>query len=369
MSQTSRLLSLCALGALALAPEASAYTWSTSTSPGAGWVWAGGSVGGAPPSSYSYNSKGGANTVVRIGVGSYRVELAGLADRGGNVQVVAYGSGSERCKVSNWYSSATTLNVNVLCFTAAGAPVDTLFVAFYARETAAVPTAVYGAYLWAHDAASTDSTPEPEYQWNSTGTLGRVHRDSAGAYTVTLPGQYVTGGSVQVTSYGVGTQHCKVASWYVDGSDTRIAVRCFTPAGAPSDSMFSLLYHRGSPKLDMVGGYAWANDPVSAQYVPSETYQQNYNPNYPYGGRVYNTAGRYGTGSAFVEYPKLRGFTSTALVTAYGYGAESCKVGAWAPSADGGGTRVSVRCFDAAGNPKDTLFNSAYLNNDSFIPG
>jgi hypothetical protein len=60
----------------------------------------------------------------RLGVGQYAVHDEFVNFNDGNVQVTAYGSGSEQCHVYFWNDSA---GVNVLCFNSAGALADTLF--------------------------------------------------------------------------------------------------------------------------------------------------------------------------------------------------------------------------------------------------
>ncbi len=94
------------------------------------WVWANQptSASYSPSPSYSRNSAGGANTIVRNGTGSYTVQLASLGVSRGDVQVTAYGSDSSECKVVNWGPSGTTENINVQCRTTTGSAFDTFFV-------------------------------------------------------------------------------------------------------------------------------------------------------------------------------------------------------------------------------------------------
>jgi hypothetical protein len=75
-----------------------------------------------PSLAYQFNSSGATNTVVRTGVGRYTAKLPNLGSQTGQVQVTAYGTGSERCKVERWYPSGTTQQVNVRCFTSTGTP-------------------------------------------------------------------------------------------------------------------------------------------------------------------------------------------------------------------------------------------------------
>ena len=97
------------------------------------WAHAPASASYIPTSTYSFNSTGGTNSITRSGTGNYTLHLPGLAVDNGHVQVTAYGSGANRCKVGYWFASGSELLVNVQCFTVAGAPVDTLFAASYTR--------------------------------------------------------------------------------------------------------------------------------------------------------------------------------------------------------------------------------------------
>ena len=97
-----------------------------------GYVWANNPTAASytPSSAYSFNSAGAPITITRSASGQYQVtfsELGGSGIFGGNVQVTAYGSGSEICKVVSWASGGGNFVVNVRCFTAAGAAVDTRY--------------------------------------------------------------------------------------------------------------------------------------------------------------------------------------------------------------------------------------------------
>lgn len=97
-----------------------------------GYVWAHNptSASYTPTPVYSYNSAGGAITITRSNTGRYAVRFAGLGGQstaGGNVQVTAYGFGSEYCKVQSWGSGGDDFVANVNCFAAGGNPADTLY--------------------------------------------------------------------------------------------------------------------------------------------------------------------------------------------------------------------------------------------------
>lgn len=72
---------------------------------------------------YVFNDGGGAVTSTRNSVGNYTITFETMNLNGGNVQVTSYGGGVTWCKVSGWSSSSA----GVLCFDAAGAPIDSTF--------------------------------------------------------------------------------------------------------------------------------------------------------------------------------------------------------------------------------------------------
>ena len=67
------------------------------------------------------------------------------------------------------------------------------------------------------------------------------------------------------------------------------------------------------------------------------------------------TSTKSATGVYSVVFPGLDLSAGHVQVTAYGSTNETCKVGGW------GGTAVTVRCFDNAGNPVDTRFTVLML--------
>jgi hypothetical protein len=103
--------------------------------PGTGsfYVWASqpNSPSYTPDLRYQFNISGGTNTITRLGVGQYSVNFPFASLDGGNVQVTAYGSGSEYCKVVYWAPGA---GVRVNCFNSAGALTDTRFDATFVES-------------------------------------------------------------------------------------------------------------------------------------------------------------------------------------------------------------------------------------------
>ncbi|WP_437973369.1 hypothetical protein WMF11_31290 [Sorangium sp. So ce295] len=59
-------------------------------------------------------------------------------------------------------------------------------------------------------------------------------------------------------------------------------------------------------------------------------------------------------------------YNSTAMVTAYGYGNQYCKVSYW--TGVGSDTQVNVQCYDYLGNPVDSQFTNTYLGAEMFTP-
>jgi hypothetical protein len=97
-----------------------------------GFVWASDPAAASytANASYAYNSAGGAITIRRTAAGQYAVTFAGLAKgarSASNVQVTAYGPGSESCGVVGW-SGSEDLVVSVRCIaSASGQPADARF--------------------------------------------------------------------------------------------------------------------------------------------------------------------------------------------------------------------------------------------------
>jgi hypothetical protein len=98
------------------------------------------------------------------------------------------------------------------------------------------------AYAWLCSASQAlglayDVTANCTYASNPSGSPVTVTRSAVGVYSVSFAGLNMTEGHVQVTGYGSANTWCKVSSW---GSST-ISVRCFDPAGAPADALFTVL--------------------------------------------------------------------------------------------------------------------------------
>lgn len=312
-------------------------------------------------------STGSRAVITRLSTGRYRVDYPKVGKEiGGNVQVTAYGSDPNRCKVESWLSSGETLQVTVRCSTPAGALADGLFTTSYKRLPS--PTGVKGGYLYSNriDAAGA-YTPDPWYQWNSAGKTNRVIRRDVGRYDVDFPGVSISGGTVRLTAFGPNNDYCTIGAW----SSSRVQVNCFAPNGAAKDSAFSVAFTDGA--FTGSYGYAWANAPTTARYAPSSSYQkaQIVGLSTPVAASV--MVNRNGTGDYLVEIPGVAPFASNVSVSAYASN-NSCKVAGWGAGASVGPNltdrreNVSVRCFNASGAPADSLFAITYMTNELVIP-
>jgi hypothetical protein len=334
------------------------------------WVWADQPSVSAyiPAAGYQFNSAAGDIHVTRAAKGLYMVDIPGLeTTTGGTVQVSAYG-GAHHCNVSNWLSIGTALRVTVRCFVGAAKADGKFTMLFYKESRGGAWT---DAYLWADKPAAASYTPDRAYQWNSKGLVNTIRRIGAGQYSVRLPGLNLLGGHAQVTTYGDGTQRCKVASWGPSGSDTVVDVRCFTVAGAKANAMFTLSYMTDVglgvqfSEYQHNGGYARADQPTAPSYTPDPRYRLNT-------ASPTISAIRLGVGSYRVRFGSLKHRDrTTAKVTAFGTGSEYCSIDGWAWDGVGApsipGTHVFVKCFKANRLPVDTRFTLLYLTDEQIV--
>ncbi|MCP2328236.1 hypothetical protein HDA40_006743 [Hamadaea flava] len=216
-----------------------------------GYVWAyqPSSASYTAASGYERNSTGGAVAITRSSAGVYSVRFAGMAVGGGVAQVRPYGSGNTAiCTLASWLAIGADEVLSVRCFTAAGVPADSYFVAHFTNRTAAYGTF---AYFWAHDAYSaTPYTPSTAYSYDSTGGSPLAWRQSQGVYMVQIPtvdAHYPADnddGHYQITAYGTTAVRCEVHGEN-DETPTPIGVFCVDANGNPADTRFSVSYSRG----------------------------------------------------------------------------------------------------------------------------
>ncbi|WP_437586899.1 hypothetical protein [Sorangium sp. So ce1000] len=109
--------------------------------------------------------------------------------------------------------------------------------------------------------------------------------------------------------------------------------------------------------------YAWAHQ-ATGSFTASSSYSRNSSGDAS-GQGVNNTVTQLGAGQYRVRFPDVGAAPGGHVqVTAYGAGAERCKVNSWVRSGDD--VDVHVNCFTAGGAPTDTRFVLVYTD-DKFI--
>jgi hypothetical protein len=164
---------------------------------------------------------------------------------GGNIQVTAYGAGSEWCSLWNWGPNGSNVHIEVHCYTAAGAPADTKFTLTYVKNGNILGTSVCcnsdghpTAYALAHNPTAAAYVPSDKFGFSATGQIRRL---STGRYEVDF-NQSADRGTLHVTAVGAGNERCKVESF---GTGQKALVRCTTPGGSPVDAMYT--FHHVGP--------------------------------------------------------------------------------------------------------------------------
>ena len=195
----------------------------------------------APSSQGSWNPAG-TSTVVRTGVGQYRVtfnNLGTLIPTGlpGHAQVNAVGTSNSYCNVFNAQVLIGTTNVavDVRCFSpVTGAPIDRRFTVLY------VVPADHVAYAWADKPTTASYSPLPYFSSNPSGGPITITRSGVGSYRVEwtyADSHILEEGNAQVTAYGSNAL-CRIITAYGSVAE----VKCVSPAGTPADTRFSVLY-------------------------------------------------------------------------------------------------------------------------------
>jgi hypothetical protein len=308
-----------------------------------------------PDSRYTWNSLGGTTTITNVGTGEYTVDFVGLysAAHWTNVQVSAYGT-SGYCTIARWNAEGggAAAEMYVRCFDASAHLATSHFTLLYQQRSLPFGSANVGAaFLWG-DCGSSSCTPDFPYNYNSTGGTNTIVHNSAGNYSVTIPGLTKVGGDVQVTAYGTTPARCITTGWNSSSSGTRVGVQCYNSSGAAADEYFSLAYTIGLPfgadGSTTPGAYAWANMPESTSpYTPAPLYQIDTFSN----GIL--MASKIGTGQYSVSLPPSIVTSSNVLVTGY-KGGGYCNVGAWSTRT------IIVGCYSQGGSLLDSKFDVSF---------
>jgi hypothetical protein len=202
-----------------------------------------------PPYHQQFNSAGMTNTVSRTGVGTYKVFMPeiGRTTRAGHARVTSIGWGATRCKVFNfgWGTPASTIQVNIRCFNAAGTPTDSGFSMTFTDRTNTFglngccnPDGHQSAYALANNATAASYTPSLSYQHEVPSGVATATRSGTGNYAMHFANADLATGHVHVAATNSwNAEFCKVVSW---NSSIGINVRCYSATGAPVDTSYQI---------------------------------------------------------------------------------------------------------------------------------
>jgi hypothetical protein len=207
-------------------------------------------------------------------------------------------------------------------------------------------------------AAAGPYSPPPDFRFNSSGGAISITHGSVGLYSVRFAGLGRTSGqrdNVQVTGYG-GAQgtFCKLGGWQSAGSDMLADVRCFSVAGAPADSRFTILLS-GARVYIPTSRLGFVLSPDFTGNISLDT-----------AGTVRNNSSRTvvslshtSLGEYNLQFPGLERVAGpgqgpeTLQITAVGSGPERCNINAMDPSI----AAVNVLCTTTGGAPADSRFS------------
>jgi hypothetical protein len=322
-----------------------AYQWVYDASPTAPYV----ASSGAPR--YSYSSSGGDIEVEKKSTGRYTVTFQGLGDGGSRAEtilVTPYGADPAQCGVSFWGQDDDDLAVHTYCNVADGsAPKDHRFTVLVVGEGALQGRS---AFAWtSSDAAS--YAPSSSYAWNSADApmtisleAGEAFRtvDHGVVHDAAHPFAYFT------TPYSDAPGSCSTSIASYPSSIVEVACRT-AAANAFEDYRFDILMlQQGRPgqRIAYTLGYLVFQDPVGqqAQTTANST-----------GGDVVIdklSPGYYKV--TFQGQATPDGGSEVGVVSPFGNQYATCAAEAWVDNDPD--LEFFVRCFDAAGAPKDHQF-------------
>jgi hypothetical protein len=294
----------------------------------------------------SYNLSGGPMNVTKVSgtTGRYIVTFTGLSAVLGTkntVHVTEYGLGDTYCKPVNGRLAYDKLEVR--CFKASTrAPANAAFtVVVLGKGSNAV-------FAYANQPTSTDYAPASAGSFSPGGPI-RVYREGVGVYRLVFTGiapvlSSFDQGHGQVNAVGTGKSHCIVADWGSSyPNDVTVEVQCYTPAGAPADSKFNVMFQLRMTHV----AFAYAHLPSTASYSPVPSLGWN-----PAQGNPI-TITRTGVGDYTVVWqgvdPEIvEG--GTVQVTAAASNAQCKAVSLF-------DTGVQVHCFGPNGAPMDATYS------------
>ena len=222
-----------------------------SSSRGSAYFWMSAGVASnaspVPDPTYSWNSKGNANTIRRTGLGTYVAVLGGLAPSQSHVHVTPYGQNSGICSVQSKQVVSGDLEVGVSCFNAAGAAADSSFTFSMMSDVTvggdtAAPTAT--GYALAEQPTATSYIPV-NHNLRTAGTL-RASRSGTGRYTMFFDNIFPSAPTktlALVTAYGSAPGvYCNITSWNDGTTGISIGTQCRTAANVAVDAQYEVLF-------------------------------------------------------------------------------------------------------------------------------
>jgi hypothetical protein len=291
-------------------------------------------------------STGAGNAEVRsLGLGRYHVRFPGTAAPGGVAHVTAVHDAGRWCQLVTWWGDAAGFqNAVVYCFRPGGVLDASRFTIVYTRASGTAPL-VQGVHAY----AVSDGAGAFVDQFHSLGAANSVSHGGPGVWKVFVPtpGPAGPSGNVQVTAVGgAGGVRCKVGGWGGGPNDQTVQVRCFSAAGFPADTRWTLSYHRNRSVLGRpVGPLPWLTHRFAYHAVNG----------LPPGPTSFNSLGGTNTdvpaglGLYYVRFPLVGLLPDHVQVTAQGPGPEYCGLNTvW--NTFGGDAHVrNVICFNALG--------------------
>ena len=201
----------------------------------------------APSARFAFNATGGAISITRPAIGRYVVTVGGLAKRANSetVLVSAYGGAAPtRCVVEGWADAPNSrdLDVTVACVSPAGALTDSRFTILVVGN-GVLPQRL--GFALADNSGVASYAPTAAFAHTSSGAGITATRTAAGTYQLQLNVPRNAGDPPEnyfISAYGTGTTHCKAPTWNFGAS---VDVRCYTNAGALTDSRYAALLVSG----------------------------------------------------------------------------------------------------------------------------
>lgn len=319
------------------------------------------------------NSSGDANSVTHQAPGWYIVSLPDVAPAGGetgSVLVSTFGQQPRICAPGDWDVVGGQVNVTVRCFTRSGTPADSTFVLNWLAASG-----TGGRLAYARNFSPTSNCGSPQQAYDSRG--GNISNcpitddeTLTGGARLRFPGLASNRGTVQVSAIARRATDEFITAGVCDllrflpardvTSDADFAdhewvdVRCYEPDA--DTQIYRRHYVWFMEGLGMKGmarknvAYLFAAKPKVGSYAPERRYRYS---SAGKAGRVY----RLGTGSYQATLPGMP-LGGSAQVTALGKQARHCVVASIERTALP--QRVGIRCFDLAGQRRDTKFTLAY---------